>query len=354
MLKFKRIYACICSATAFFFFSTVWIHGGGQNPRNREEVSFQSGDFKIVGDLYIPQGGERHPAVVFVHGDGPASRPLSRFTRKIIDGFLETGFACLFYDKPGYGESTGELRRGGLFKNRASILVSAVQFLKEHHIIDPDHIGLWGISQAGYVMPLAVKKSKDISFMIAISCPAMDSVDQSAYLVEKQILCRGYRKDEARKARIYFKQRARARDYKEYLEAAEYLDNNPVIKSLNWGGITPEDRFSPKEPSSPSFFNPIEIIKAISIPVLAIFGDTDTQIDPIQGALAYEKVLKQARNPFFQVKLFPKANHGIIVSETGCMDEMRDRYSSGKSIEYAPGYLELMNEWLAKLKQTWK
>jgi dipeptidyl aminopeptidase/acylaminoacyl peptidase len=262
-----------------------------------------------------------------------------------MKSFLDTGFACLFYDKPGYGESTGKFTSGKLFEERASILVDAVNVLKKHPAINPEQIGLWGISQAGYVMPKAITATKDIAFMIAISCPAMDSVDQSAYLVEKQILCEGYDEVEAKKARQYFRRRARAKTYREYLEAAEYLDQNPFIQSIKWGGIRSEDRFSPLLPSSEGFFNPITLIEKITIPVLAIFGEKDTQIDPFQGAEAYEKALKKAGNRFYRVKLFPEADHGIIIAKTGCLKEQRERYRSS----YAPGYIELMQNWLNSL-----
>jgi len=321
---------------------------GGQSDKDiytREEVCFDSAHFKIVGDLHIPNPNKRQPAIIFVHGDGPARRSPSGKPNRIMRSFLDTGFACLFYDKPGYGESTGKFTGGKLFEERASILVDAVNVLKKHPAINPEQIGLWGISQAGYVMPKAITVTKDIAFMIAISCPAMDSVDQSAYLVEKQILCEGYDEAEAKKARQYFRQRARAKTYREYLEAAEYLDQNPFIRSIKWGGIRSEDRFSPLLPSNEGFFNPITLIEKITIPVLTIFGEKDTQIDPFQGAEAYEKALKKAGNRFYRVKLFPEADHGIIIAKTGCMKEQRERYRSS----YAPGYIELMQNWLDSL-----
>jgi len=124
------------------------------------------------------------------------------------------------------------------------------------------------------------------------------------------------------------------------------LDQTPFIRSLNWGGIKSEDQFSPRLPSNEGFFNPITLIEKITIPVLAIFGEKDTQIDPFQGAEAYEKALKEAGNRFYREKLFPEADHGIIIAKTGCMKEQRARYRSS----YAPGYIELMQNWLDSLK----
>jgi pimeloyl-ACP methyl ester carboxylesterase len=314
---------------------------------SREEIRFDLGQFKIVGDLYIPNPGQKQPAIILVHGDGPARRGPSGEPNRIMSCFLDVGFACFFYDKPGYGESTGDFTRGKLFEERASILLDAVAALKCHPAVNPKQIGLWGISQAGYVMPKAIAKTKDIAFMIAVSCPGIDSVEQSAYLVEKQVLCQGYDETEAKKTGRYYRQRARAKTYAEYLEAAEYLDQNPVTRSMKWGGILSEDRFSPYPPSHQLFFDPVTLLEKIRIPVLAIFGENDTQIDPYQGAEAYKKALTKAGNRSYRVVLFPDANHGILLSQTGCM---KDWASNGG---YAPGYLELMQEWLKSLSNKW-
>ncbi len=324
-----------------------------QNDSGKQEILFTSGRFEIAGDLYLAPVQGRQPAAIFVHGDGPARRPLGRLTRKIINVFLTSGFACLFYDKPGYGSSKGDLDRSRLFEERTSILPDAVAHLRENPKIDPEKIGFWGISQAGYVMPLALKQSPDVAFMIAVSCPAMDSIDQSAYLVENQMLCSGANKQEAEKGRKFYIQRAKARTYREYRQAAEYLDQVSVIRSIGWGGVRPEKDFSPMPPDSQWLFDPITMIAKVRIPVLAIFGEKDTQTDPFQGAEAYERALRAARNPFFMVKLFPGADHGLIAAETGCMEERRRRYLAENPINFVSGYLKLLEKWLTLLKGRW-
>lgn len=344
-LKLMGLVLCL------WIFPNASVLSGGQSGEavsSREEVRFESGHFKIVGDLHIPNPGIRQPAIIIVHGDGPAGRSPSRVPNRIIQSFLDIGFACLIYDKPGYGESTGEFTPGKLFEERTSILLAAVESLKNHPSVNPKQIGLWGISQAGYVMPKAVSRTNDIAFMIAVSCPGMDSIDQSAYLVEKQVVCRDYSEAEAKKAGRYYRQRARAKTYREYREAAEYLDQNPVMSSLKWGGILSEDRFSPRSPSDQGFFDPTTLIEKITIPVLAIFGENDTQIDPYRSADAYRKALEKARNSSYQIKLFPEANHGIFFSKTGCMNE------GGPSRGYASGYIELMQKWLGSLRDKWE
>jgi dipeptidyl aminopeptidase/acylaminoacyl peptidase len=322
--------------------------GENQNSLHVEEITFRSSHFKIVGDLMIPGKAEKPPVVIFVHGDGPARRYPSLKYNKLIQQVFKSGFALFYYDKPGYGESEGKFTPGLLFKERASILVDTVAHIKQNTNINPKRIGVMGISQAGYVMPLAIAQLDDISFMIAISCPARNSIDQSAYLVEKQLLCEGYTKKEAQKVKRYYIQRAKARSYKKYKEAAEFLSNNPFIKSIGWGKIKSEERFKPINSKSQALFNPVIILRRTKIPVLAIFGELDTQIDPIIGVRGYTRALKRANNKNFLVKLFPNADHGINITETGCLKEIKKRARQG-NIEPVPEYLELITDWLKKL-----
>jgi alpha-beta hydrolase superfamily lysophospholipase len=63
------------------------------------------------------------------------------------------------------------------------------------------------------------------------------------------------------------------------------------------------------------------------IPVLAIVGDQDRQMDPLQAVPAYRNALAQVGNPKSRVALLPKANHGMVVSESAA----RKRISAGSS-----------------------
>ncbi len=49
------------------------------------------------------------------------------------------------------------------------MLIHASNILKSRDAINPDVIGLWGISQAGWVMPLAIAESDNFAFMISVS-----------------------------------------------------------------------------------------------------------------------------------------------------------------------------------------
>jgi pimeloyl-ACP methyl ester carboxylesterase len=260
-----------------------------------------------------------------------------------MERFLRAGYAVFSWDKPGTGESTGEFVDGAwIITDRASILVDAVEFLKEHPAIDPERIGMWGISQAGAVMPLALTMTDDIAFMIVVSGPGVDSIDQTAYLIGQQLLCQGYSEEEAKLAEQSYAGICKASTYEEYRDNKENLIQFPYALNFTGKDLTPENEWSPWDRGVDAFFNPIEVIEQTTIPVLAFFGEKDTQVDPFQGAQAYEQALQKAGNQNYRVELIPDVAHVLAFAETGCMNEHRARV-------YAPEYLDLMEEWLIRL-----
>lgn len=113
-----------------------------------------------------------------------------------------------------------------------------------------------------------------------------------------------------------------------------------------------ETNWKPHSPEDEGFFDPIPIIEKVTIPVLAFFGEKDTQVDPIQGVDAYKKALTKAGNTNFRVELIPGADHNIILSKTGSMEERSRRSAKGWQ-NYAPEYLKIMEDWLRKLLLPW-
>lgn len=310
------------------------------------EVSFTVGSFHLEASLRLPDSSGQHPIVVFVHGDGPAYRT---DYQRIAETFLRAGYGCLIWDKPGYGESTGGFTYGQMFHQRAEVVAGAVGFLKTLPSVDTTMIGLWGISQAGFVMPLALKMTERIAFMIAVSCPAMNSIDQMAYLISKQMICKGYSASEATTTGRYFAGRATAETYEEYLGFARGLDTNRYIRELGYSGIIGSEDFTPMDQSGEWYYNPINDIASVRIPILSIFGELDTQVDPFQGAVAFQIALERGRNRRFSVKIFPEANHGIMWSDTGCFGEMRSPLGD-KPVGLVQEYLDTMERWLTALR----
>src|SRR3712207_4297325 len=114
-------------------------------PYEAKQISWQSGDAEISGTLLTPKGEEPHPAVVFVHGSGPATRT-SLMAQPYIRGegiaerFADRGIAALVYDKRGSGESTGD--PDYTYEQLAQDALGGVRLLRSRSGIDPDEVGL--------------------------------------------------------------------------------------------------------------------------------------------------------------------------------------------------------------------
>jgi pimeloyl-ACP methyl ester carboxylesterase len=318
-----------------------------------EEIVFQSGSFRLVGDLRFPEGEAPHPVVVFVHGDGPNDRTSGVTYPPIMSRMERAGYATFAWDKPGTGESTGRIDDSRLGEQRAQIVLDAIEVLKARSDIDSERIGLWGISQAGYVMPRVLSKSEDVAFMIAVSCAAMPGVDQGAYMVSAQAVCAGIPEATAERIKHLLSAIERVRTYDEYVEYKKLLDALPGIEAAAMfgykKGARPEAEWHPGNPEGEYFWNPMEVIERTTIPVLAVFGEMDTQVDPFQGTQAYRDALARAGHPHSRVELIPGTDHNIILSKTGCLDE-REQRSRRQWTDYAPEYLDVLEDWLRDLR----
>jgi len=326
-------------------------------PARTEEISFPSGSFHVVGDLRLPAGTGPFPVVLFVHGSGPADRTSGGNYLPVMERMARAGYATFSWDKPGTGESTGQLDPSRVHSQRAQIVLDAIEVMKARPDIDPRQIGLAGISQAGYVMPRVLSTSEDVAFMICVSCPGVASVDQGAYLASFQAVCAGVAGEEADELKRLLSELDRARTYETYDGYVHYREVLGALADIGSGPthgyqpeVLPEEQWQVSSPHIQGWWNPIEVIEQVTIPVLAFFGDRDTQADPIQGAHAYREALERAGNTNFRVELIPGANHGMTLAETGCMDEPGLKNESG-GWAIAPGFLDTIEEWLRGLRR---
>ena len=321
-------------------------------PYKTEEINIELNQFNIWANLYIPSAGDKHPLIIFVAGDGNSSREESFLMLKsygYFDLFIEDGFAVLIDDKPGSGKSTGKFTRGSLFHERAAIVAKWIEKLKNHSSIISEQIGLAGGSQAGYVMPLVCEMNEGVAFMICQSCPAMNSINQSAFLIKQQTMCAGQNSEDAEKAYKYYIQSCMADNYQEYLEAATFLAANPIVKALGWDYIQKKEEFTPIKSNSESLFDPTVIFKKIRIPILAMYGTKDKLIDPVQGFEEFKDILKETGNKLSRVELIPDADHMLTIAETGCLSEMMQKRQK-KEIRFCEEASNIVTGWLKTLK----
>jgi pimeloyl-ACP methyl ester carboxylesterase len=155
---------------------------GGAAPPSAPSTSgtidtFPSGDIRLAYRLDVPTGTGPFPAVVMGHGSGQATR---HQLGSLAQGLVGAGFAVLRYDKRGVGDSGGVYELAGnvanserVFPTLAGDMLAGVEFLKTRREVDAARIGLFGVSQAGWIIPLAASRSADVKFMILVVGPTV-------------------------------------------------------------------------------------------------------------------------------------------------------------------------------------
>ena len=178
--------------------------------------------------------------------------------------------------------------------------------------------------------------------MIVVSGAAEDGIQQGAYMISQQVLADGGTEEQAALVERYWAQQRKATNYDEYREAVEVLMGIPQVQSRHNLEITEEKGWKSIPRDWDLFIDPMDIIEHTTIPLLAVFGESDRIVDPVQGAEAYETALQKAGNQDYQVVFIPGAAHTLVTTETGCLNE-----NWGTNL--APDYLETMEAWLQEL-----
>jgi len=139
------------------------------------DVRFRSGKATLAGTLTVPPGAGPHPGVVYVSGSGDTLREEAQWLEGL---FVSRGIAVLAYDKRGIGQSggtyTGSLASDETIKTLAGDAAAAARFLAAQAGIDPKRVGLYGLSQGGWIIPqAAVRAVGAVSWAVVESGPTV-------------------------------------------------------------------------------------------------------------------------------------------------------------------------------------
>lgn len=309
-----------------------------------EDVTFENGDTRLAGTLALPESEGPFPAVALVDGSGPGVRKDPYFLA-LADLFVSANFAVLAWDKPGCGDSTGNWL-DQTFNDRANEAISAVHYLQSHPGIKSNSIGLWGISQGGWVSPLAASLSSDIAFVIAVSGPGISPANQEIYRIEHELRADGFSEEKVvHITQLYTGLLELLREGRTFDELAAALP----IEEMKTAEVAP---YMPGfEPAGADFmkgimdFDPRPILSTVTCPFLGIWGETDRLLPALQSAEIFRQALQEAGNTDFTLKIFADADHGIYTSETGSRKERAARRERDE-LTFAPGYFALMKDWL--------
>ena len=304
-----------------------------------EEVRFPAQDVQLAGTLIRPSSDGRYPAIILVHGSGAETRdymlPFARF-------LIRRGIAVLGYDKRGVGGSTGDWKTASL-EDLAGDVVAAFAYLKTRRDIDATQIGLMGVSQAGWIMPLAAVRASDLAFLISISGAAVSPAETTIDQTQNELTATGMKPqmvaDIVSLMRLQYEYARTGQGWDEYAAARAKL-------AARMG--PPPDNF-PGTPDHPYwhtikrwyFYDPAPTIRQLQLPILALFGELDNNIVAEKNKAAWESSLKAGGHRDYTLTVLPKGNHLQFEARIGSNAEMASLQ------RVVPAYFSTVQAWLA-------
>ncbi|MDZ4864882.1 MAG: alpha/beta fold hydrolase [Gemmatimonadota bacterium] len=234
-----------------------------------ETVHYRSADIDVEGSLYLPAGPGPFAAAVIVHGSAPFRRGLYD---QWADSLARRGIAVLVPDKRGVGGSGGESKvRDNAAQSYLELLardiVSGVQFLASRAEIDGRRIGLVGISQGGWVGPLAAAQDSSIAWLVLLSGPATSTGEEGVWS--------HLRGDHDNAAVLSLKE-----------------SNDSLTRT------------------APEGFDPRATLAALGMPSLWLFGEEDNSVPTAKSVAVLDSLAAQGRPVEWRV--FPGADHVMV------------------------------------------
>ena len=323
-------------------------------PYKIEEVAFQNGTVNLAGTLTLPFGDGPFPAVLLISGSGLQDRDETLVGHKpfwvLADHLSRAGIAVLRVDDPGIGKSTPH-PKPPTTADFATDVEAGVGFLKQDTRIGP--IGLIGHSEGGLIAAIVASRSNDVSFIVLMAGPGVPGAE----LLRKQnerifdaARITGERKQRllALLDRLFTILAAEDMAEDERRQAVEEIVRN----QLEINGVPPEKQDDgqvlalTEQALTPWMryfltFDPRPAFEKIRIPVLALNGELDVQVDVEQNLNAIPAALDKGGNQDVTVHRLPKHNHLFQRALTGLMNE----YGVIEET-ISPEVLDLIRDWI--------
>ena len=269
------------------------------------------------------------PGIVLVDGSGDGT----------ADGWgpwpeaiAACGAVVLSHDKPGCGGSPGDWRTQDI-DDRAAESLAAAALLRGQPGVDPQRVGLFGISQGGWVCQQAAAAGGDApAFIVAVSGPGVSPLQQERYRIGEAV---GHDAE----AMAWVDERAGrhvAGDAPERILADQlaYADRPWFTAATQYAYDTAELLAFVNRLAR---FDPAHVLPQVRCPVFAAFGGADDMVPVLTSVEIYAQRLPQ--DPRHALAVYPRADHNLFV-------EGRDaQLRSARQI--APGFFPMLADWLA-------
>jgi pimeloyl-ACP methyl ester carboxylesterase len=321
-----------------------------------EPLTFISGGATLAATLYRAAAPGARPAVVLLGGTGPVKKDAPAFVA-LIAPFTTAGFDVLTFDKRGVGASPGRFDPYQSLESLAEDGVAAVHALQRVAGVDARRIGVWGVSQGGWVAPLMATKSPDVAFVISVSASGATPAEVEIFQRGQQMLGEGFGADDVHEVTAFrrvvwaYLGTGYGRDAGEAAYAK--ARTRPWFAALKFApALGTPDTIDPglREFYRQMLYDPARTAERVSVPVLVIFGAKDG-LAPVDVGVS-QLMLAYARGGNKQVAfaVFADGGHGLQLVTTEREDHAASEHAatSGGYVP-VPGYIDRMVDFLLAL-----
>lgn len=239
------------------------------------EVTFQSGNIKLVGSLRLPDAEGCFPAVLLLPGSGELDRnenaptlPINAL-REIAEYLAGLGIASFRFDKRGVGASEGEHMGTGFF-DHVEDATAALTCLKSQEQVQPEKVFVLGHSEGSGLTTRLAGSGADVAGIILLTGWARKSEDLLIWQAE-QVLpnMKGLNGWLVRVLHIDIR-KAQLKQFAKIKKSTRDWYRQLFVKiNAKWFREFLE-------------YTPAEDLVKIHVPVLAITGSKDIQVDPAE------------------------------------------------------------------------
>ncbi|HZE39550.1 MAG TPA: alpha/beta fold hydrolase [Stackebrandtia sp.] len=330
-----------------------------------EEVSFLvSGEATVLaGTLLRPAGDDPVPGVVLAHGSVPHQRD---FYRTWAHAMVRAGVAALIFDRQGHGASTGEPRTG--LRDNAAGIEAALDFLNTRD--DISTVGLWGISNGMWTVPLVAARRPDVAFIAGTSASGVTMAEAEVHrrttaLAEGGVAPKAV-KEAAEAWRLLFAMYAagsgtgtqiveledllaklRAESTVRTFAVPEYAKHQPMLSPLPPLAPAGETAGKLGEANADMQYDPAGSYRVISCPVLLQFGADDPNIPGEASAERISAALEEGGNKDVTVSTYAGAGHLLESTDGEVVGMTREQATYGlHGVRLAPGVIGELIDWI--------
>ncbi|MFD3517466.1 alpha/beta hydrolase family protein [Streptomyces sp. NPDC058657] len=267
---------------------------------HEQRVAIRHGGRTLHGVLTTPRDDRRrHGLVVYVHGDGPVNATHDDGYKPLWEAHARAGYASLSWDKPGVDGAPGDWL-GQSMDDRAAEVSAAVAWARARPDIDGDRIGLWGASQAGWVLPKVAARTP-VAFVVAVS-PAVNWLRQGRHHLLAQLRAEGASRarTDAETARSDATRRLlrRGASFEEYVRTVPGAPDG--MTAARWGFITRNYTADATR----------DLPALRGIPVLLVLAGHDLHVDTADTERGYRAAL--AAGGALRVTHHPDGTHALL------------------------------------------